>query len=61
MRKQIALIPAYDPDEQLVELVRNMKQEGFDVVVVDDGSAADKKEIFQAIVSRILGLISSPS
>lgn len=47
MRKQIALIPAYDPDEQLVELVRNMKQEGFDVVVVDDGSAADKKEIFQ--------------
>ena len=34
----IALIPAYDPDAKLVELVDQLKEHDFDIVIVNDGS-----------------------
>lgn len=40
------LIPAYEPDAQLTKLVKQLKNEGFVVVVVDDGSGPDYREIF---------------
>lgn len=47
MTAKIALIPAYEPDTRFPELTKNVKDAGFDVVVVDDGSAKDKADIFR--------------
>ena len=38
MKHWIALIPAYEPDEKLPELVKECKAAGLDPVVIDDGS-----------------------
>ena len=36
---KIAVIPAYEPDEKLIEVAAEAAASGFEVVVVDDGSA----------------------
>ena len=43
------LIPAYEPDTQLIPLTKRLHAEGFAVVVVDDGSGSDYGEIFAAV------------
>lgn len=48
MRK-IALIPAYEPDEKLIKLVRELAENDFEIVVVDDGSGFGYKEIFDEV------------
>ena len=40
------LIPAYRPDHLLIELLINLKQEGFDAVVVNDGSGEKFDDVF---------------
>ena len=46
----IVLIPAYEPDEQLVELVRSIRavRSSQQIVVVDDGSGSGYREVFRA-------------
>lgn len=44
----VILIPAYQPGEILTEIVRQLCVE-FDVVVVDDGSGAEYRHIFDAL------------
>ena len=44
--KYIALIPAYQPTELLVELVRKMAR-GFSIVLVDDGSGKACQALFE--------------
>ncbi len=41
------LIPAYEPDSGLIQLTSQLKENGFTVVVVDDGSGTAYEEIFQ--------------
>ena len=43
--KYIALIPAYEPDEKLEELVDNINKQKITSIVVDDGSGPKYKEI----------------
>lgn len=43
------LIPAYEPDEQLIHLARHLRKKGFAVVVVDDGSGEAYQHIFTAV------------
>ena len=43
------LIPAYEPDEQLITLTRRLKEVGFSVLVVDDGSGEKYRHIFNAV------------
>lgn len=45
----IVLIPAYEPDAELIPLVKRLKEADFTVVVVDDGSGPDYREIFDAV------------
>lgn len=45
---RIALIPAYMPDEKLIEVVHMLYDEGFKVIVVNDGSSAEYDSIFEA-------------
>lgn len=47
--KRIILIPAYEPDNQLIELVNKINKHKFDVVVVDDGSGKSYGSIFEKI------------
>lgn len=42
----IAVIPAYEPDEKLIDTARELDALGFKVIVVNDGSSVDKDEIF---------------
>lgn len=39
--KRIALVPAFEPDEALSAVARELKENGFDVVVVNDGSKSE--------------------
>lgn len=43
----IALIPAYDPDIKLIELVDQLKEHEFDIVIVNDGSGPEYADIFE--------------
>lgn len=45
----MVLIPAYEPDRQLVKLVAQLKEEEFSVLVVDDGSGEKYADIFAAV------------
>ena len=49
VRKYIALIPAYNPDEKMVELVKRLLENDFEIVVVDDGSKDECQKHFKAI------------
>lgn len=42
----IILIPAYEPDNNLVNLVKKLSNENVDIVVVDDGSGTNYTQIF---------------
>lgn len=42
----LVLIPAYEPDEQLVTLTRRLKEAGLEVLVVNDGSGPAYQKIF---------------
>ena len=41
------LIPSYKPDHLLIELLVKLKKEGFDIVVVNDGSGEEYDHIFK--------------
>ena len=46
MRK-IALIPAYEPDERLIQLSKELYNREFELVIVDDGSGIKYYDIFK--------------
>lgn len=46
---KIALIPSYEPDYRLIDLIKELKYYNFDIVVVDDGSGEKYKKIFDNI------------
>lgn len=45
------LIPAYQPDERLVDAVHALRQMGYDVIVVDDGSDARCAFLFDEVAA----------
>lgn len=45
----VVLIPAYEPDEQLIPLVQELTQNGLSVLVVDDGSGKNYWHIFDQV------------
>ena len=48
MNKTIILIPSYEPDNKLVNLVKEIrkKTDSLDIIIVDDGSGTKYKNIF---------------
>jgi glycosyltransferase involved in cell wall biosynthesis len=44
--KSVVIIPALNPDEKLVTLVEKLRGDDFDIVVVDDGSSSECRNIF---------------
>ncbi len=45
--KRIALIPAYKPDTIMIDVITELKNNSFHIVVVDDGSGEDFTQLFQ--------------
>ncbi len=43
----VVLIPAYRPDDRLIMLVEQLKNKGFQCLVVDDGSGEDYRSVFE--------------
>jgi len=56
---RIAVIPAYEPDEKLFDVVSAASEAGFKVIVVDDGSGTLYTSLFQRCAS-IAVVISYP-
>lgn len=48
----IVLIPAYEPDGRLLELVEDLQGAGCRLVIVDDGSGPEYAEVFAAANAR---------
>lgn len=53
---KIALIPSYEPDEKLISLIEELKENKFETIIVDDGSGKEYKNIFEKCskVSKII-------
>ena len=47
--KEVIVIPSYEPDEKLIDLVYNIDKKKFDIVVIDDGSGKDYQNIYQKL------------
>lgn len=47
MDRKYALIPAYEPDGRLLEIIEDAVAEGFQVIVVDDGSSDGCQRYFK--------------
>ena len=45
-RQKIALIPAFMPDEALINIADELNSRDFYVIVIDDGSGSDFDDIF---------------
>ena len=47
--RMIALIPAYEPDEKIKVIAADLKNRGFDLVIVDDGSGLEYSGLFEEL------------
>ena len=45
--RRVALIPAYQPNSDMAQLVQEIRDTGFQIVVVDDESSPEKEEVFR--------------
>ena len=51
----IIIIPAYNPDSKLIELIKKIKQHDINkIIVVNDGSNISSKPIFDKICSDVI-------
>ena len=55
-KNRVVLIPAYEPDGKLTELVHALYAAGFGIVAVDDGSSSGCGKIFETIEQEALVL-----
>lgn len=49
MFKKVVLIPAYEPDDKLICLVKKLNKKNVDIVIVDDGSEKQYDDIFKSL------------
>ncbi len=50
------ILPAYQPDETLIRLVKRLWVRGYSIVVVDDGSGEAYERIFEAVKNKAVVL-----
>ena len=48
MKRKLAVIPAFEPDESLIDIASALSDNGIEVIIVNDGSSSDYDEIFRA-------------
>ncbi len=52
--KYIALIPAYEPDENLEKVVKELKENNFETIVVNDGSDESYNKYFDNCNTKVI-------
>lgn len=52
MKTKIALIPAYEPEENFINLVNELSKTDFKIIVIDDGSGKEYKNIFDKVSKK---------
>ena len=57
MKTKIALIPAYEPENKFIDLIKELSTTDFEIIVIDDGSGDNYKDIFDK-VSKYAKVIS---
>ena len=45
-KNKIALVPAYKPDNTIIDVITGLNKNGFKIIVVDDGSGSDYRDVF---------------
>lgn len=55
------LIPAYKPDQLLIKLLKELKAENFDIVVVNDGSGEEYNDVFKEAQEYAFVLSQQPN
>ena len=50
-RRAVIVIPAYEPTAKLVELVEDLSSDGRAIIVVDDGSSPECRDVFSKVSS----------
>ena len=45
----VILIPSYEPDHYLVNVVKELNKEGFPILIVNDGSGQEYDEVFNSV------------
>ncbi|HEX3026267.1 MAG TPA: bifunctional glycosyltransferase family 2/GtrA family protein [Clostridia bacterium] len=57
----IVLIPAYEPDDRLTELISHLMENcGYDIIVVDDGSGQDYFSVFDSVRAMGCTVLTHP-
>ena len=56
---KVALIPSLEPDGELINIVDELRKNNYKVVVVDDGSGSNYKEIFDITGGELIAVGSS--
>lgn len=49
LNPKIAVLPAYQPEQSMLEIVRKLSESGFEIVVIDDGSGALYRSLFEQV------------
>ena len=52
-RNSVILIPALNPDKELIQYIQELKRNGFDdIIVVNDGSDTEHQDVLKSIESK---------
>ncbi|MCR4911215.1 MAG: glycosyltransferase family 2 protein [Bacilli bacterium] len=61
MRNAVVLIPSYEPDEELINVVKSLHQEDFPILIVNDGSSSDFDPIFKSVEEYVQYVKQEPN
>ena len=53
MKEAVVLIPSYEPDDLLVNVVNELIENDFPVLVVNDGSGPEFDHIFEQVINKV--------
>ncbi len=54
--KHIALIPAYQPDKELIKIISDLTEQNFIVITIDDGSGQAYEILFSSASAKVVVL-----
>lgn len=57
--KYVALVPTYEPDEKLKKVVDDLKENKFDVVVINDGSDIKYEKYFNECGTKVISYLTN--
>ena len=53
MKDVVILIPSYEPDELLVNVVKELRENDFPILVVNDGSGKEFDHVFDMVKDQV--------